>query len=239
MRREVIGNADLYCCDCREVLPTLAQVDCVLTDPPYGIGREKGMGGGGTDASGRYQRRPKNYAGDWDSERPPRELLAAVASAGRIAIIWGGNYFADALPVGGRWLFWDKLNSMPSYSDGEMAWTSIPGASVKKFVQCSNGLASLCDGERVHPTQKPLALMRWCLEQAGKPAVTLDPFMGSGSAGVAAVEMGLQFIGIERDPKYFEIACRRIEQAQKQVSLFAHDEQPKPTQAGLGFEAAA
>lgn len=222
-RKEVIGNATLYLGDCREVLPGLAPADLVATDPPYGIGADKGAAVGGTDASGRYVRRPKQYEGGWDADRPDAELLALVIAAGKRAIVWGGNYFADILPRGGRWLFWDKLNAMPSYSDGEMAWTNVPGASVKKFTQCNNGLASLRDGERVHPTQKPVKLMRWCLTFAPDARMICDPFMGSGSTGVAAVQDGRPFVGIERDPTYFDIACRRIEDAQRQGNLFAED----------------
>jgi DNA modification methylase len=125
-----IGRAQLWLGDCRDILPTLGKVDAVVTDPPYGIGADKGAAPGGTDASGRYIRKPKQYEGGWDGERP--DDFGLILNAGKVAIIWGGNYFADLLPKGGRWLFWDKLNSMPSYSDGEMAWTNIKGAAVKK-----------------------------------------------------------------------------------------------------------
>ena len=94
---------------------------------------------------------------------------------------------------------------------------------MKKFTACNNGLASLRDGGRWHPTQKPVALMKWCIEQAGNPQTILDPFAGSGTTGVAAVLMGRRFIGIEREPKYFEIACRRIEDAQRVQDMFAHE----------------
>jgi DNA modification methylase len=205
-----IGRATLYNADCRDVLPLLPPVDLVCTDPPYGINADKGAAPGGTDASGRYVRKPKQYEGGWDGERPTAEVFATVLAAGKRAIVWGGNYFADVLPKGGRWLFWDKLNSMPSYSDGEMAWTNIPGASVKKFTQCNNGLASLVDGEREHPTQKPIAVMEWCLSFAPDAQTVVDPFMGVGSTGIAALRTGRSFIGIERDQRYFEAACRRM-----------------------------
>lgn len=219
-RVETIGRAKLYLGDCREILPTLGKVDAVVTDPPYGIGADKGAAVGGTDASGRYVRRPKQYEGGWDDERPDDATLATVVAAGKRAIIWGGNYFADVLPRSGRWLFWDKLNSMPSYSDGEIAWTNIHGSVVKKIDQCNNGLASLQDGGRWHPTQKPERVMKWCLGFIPDAAIILDPFMGSGTTGVAAVQMQRDFIGIEREPDYFEIACKRIEDAQRQGNLF-------------------
>jgi DNA modification methylase len=217
-RIEAIGAATLYLADCRDVLPTLGGgIDAVVTDPPYGIGRDRGMGGGGTDSTGRYARNPKRYEGGWDDERPADEMLRLLATVALTAVIWGGNYFADVLPRSGRWLFWDKRNNMPSFSDGEMAWTSLPGNSVKKYSfynQC-------VDGDRVHPTQKPEGLMRWCIGHLPDTAQTiLDPFMGSGTTGVAAVQMGRKFIGIERDPGYFDIACRRIEEAQRQADMF-------------------
>jgi site-specific DNA-methyltransferase (adenine-specific)/modification methylase len=215
-----IGRATLYLGDCRDILPTLPKVDAVVTDPPYGIGADKGATVGGTDASGRYIRRPKQYEGGWDDDRPDDELLQTVVESGKNAIIWGGNYLADALPRGGRWLFWDKLNSMPSYSDGEIAWTNIKGAAVKKIAQCNNGMASMQDGDRWHPTQKPERVMRWCLGFLPDAKTILDPFMGSGTTGVAAVQMGRDFIGIERESKYFDIACKRIEDAQRQGDFF-------------------
>lgn len=205
-----IGRATLYLGDCAEILPSIERVDLVCTDPPYGIGADKGAAVGGTDASGRYVRRPKQYEGGWDDERPADALLATIVSAGKSAIIWGGNYLADALPRGGRWLFWDKLNSMPSYSDGEMAWTNIKGVSVKKFTRCNNGLASIADGPREHPTQKPIDLMEWCLSFAPDAETVLDPYMGTASTGVAAIRRGKCFIGIERRPDFFAVAVRRI-----------------------------
>lgn len=217
-RTEIIGDATLYMGDCAEVLTTLGPVDALVTDPPYGIGQANGANTGGTDASGRYKRRPKTYAGSWDKERPDPATFAAILEHSGQQIIWGGNYFADMLPQSGRWLFWDKLNSMPSYSDGEMAWTSLSGSAVKKFTCCVNGLASLQDGERVHPTQKPVALMEWCLGFLPTAKTILDPFMGSGSTGVACANLGKRFIGIEREASYFDISCRRIEDKTREAA---------------------
>jgi len=216
-----IGSAELWHGDCREILPTLPQFDLVLTDPPYGISADKGAAVGGTDASGRYVRRPKQYEGGWDAERPTAEEFAAILGSAKAAIIWGGNYFSDLLPQGGRWMFWDKLNSMPSYSDGEIAWTSLGGVVVKKFTQCNNGLASLRDGERCHPTQKPVNLIEWCLSFAPNALTVCDPYMGSGTTGVACAQMDKAFTGIERERKYFDAACERITRAQAQERLFS------------------
>lgn len=206
----IIGRATLYLGDCRDILPTLGKVCAVVTDPPYGIGADKGAAPGGTDASGRYARKPKQYEGGWDDSPPTAADLRALIAAGRQAIVWGGNYLADALPKGGRWLFWDKLNSMPSYSDGEIAWTNIKGVAVKKYTRCNNGLASLSDGPREHPTQKPIDLMEWCLSFVPEAETILDPYMGTASTGVAAIRRGMAFIGIERRPDFFDVAVRRI-----------------------------
>ncbi len=224
-KEELAEGIVLYQGDCLEVLPTLGRFDAVVTDPPYGIGAANGASVGGTDASGKYIRRPRQYAGGWDNERASPEVMAAILTAAKVHVIWGGNFFTDLLPVGGRWLIWDKLNSMPTYSDGELAWTSIDGASVKKFTQCSSGLAANKDG-RVHPTQKPLNLMQWCLGFVPNAASVVDPFMGSGTTGVACAKLGRRFTGIEIDPGYFDIACRRIAAALKEPDLFV--EPPKP-----------
>lgn len=229
MRVEQIGDATLYLGDCREILPTLGKVDAVVTDPPYGIGADKGPGVAGTDSTGRYVRRPRQYVGGWDTERAPDDLLRAVGEIG--GVVWGGNYFADVLPRATRWLLWDKLNSMPSYSDAELAWTTAPGTATKKFTRCANGLAANRDG-RCHPTQKPVALMEWCLGFLPDASTILDPFMGSGTTGVACAKLGRSFIGIEIEPRYFEIACRRISDAYKQPDLFV-TRAPQPVQEPL------
>jgi DNA modification methylase len=229
----IIGDCRLIHGDCREVLPGLPKHDLLLTDPPYGIGSDKGANTGGTDASGRYARRPKQYVGTWDDARPTADEFGAILHACRVAVVWGGNYFSDLLPQGGRWMFWDKLNSMPSYSDGEIAWTNIGGVVVKKFTQCNNGLSSLRDGERHHPTQKPVSLFAWCMSFTLGAKTVLDPFMGSGTTGVACIQLGKSFTGIERERKYFDIACRRIERAQAQGKLLLPDAPQRPVQEGL------
>lgn len=218
MEPVTIGSATLYCGDCRDILPTLGKVDAVVTDPPYGIKQDKGFDGFGAP----IQRR--QYDGDWDAVRPDQDVLQMCVSAGPKAILWGGQYFADILPAQGKWLWWDKCQTMPTFGDGELAWTNLNGVAPKKFVYSNNGLMAKEKG-REHPTQKPVQLMRWCLGFLPDAQTILDPFMGSGTTGVAAVQMGRKFIGIEREPKYFDIACKRIEDAQRQGDMFI--EQPK------------
>jgi DNA modification methylase len=126
-------------------------------------------------------------------------------------IIFGGNFFTDILPQGNHWIVWDKKNTMPTFGDCELAWTSIPRNSVKLFTLQYNGLIGK-ESERFHPTQKPLKLMQWCLEKyTGEGMTVLDPFMGSGTTCVACKKLGRNFIGIEKEPAYVEIALKRLE----------------------------
>lgn len=214
MYKTEIGNATLYLADCMEVLPTLGQVDAVITDPPYGIKRS---GQPETFTKNPKHKRRQHSDLGWDDGRPPDEVFDAMRNASVVQIIWGGNYFADILPPTMRWLVWDKGQHGLSMSDGELAWTSMQSAL---RICTMNRVELLSDGAE-HPTQKPLKLMKWCIEQCtNKPKTILDPYMGSGTTGVAAMQMGRRFIGIEREPSYFEIACKRIEQAQRQADMF-------------------
>jgi site-specific DNA-methyltransferase (adenine-specific)/modification methylase len=211
-----IGECRLILGDCREILPTLPKVDLILTDPPYGIGLAGGFSGAGGFGSP-IQRR--EYDGDWDNSAPDPDVIRAIICAGDTAILWGGNYFTDNLPVNGAWLVWDKQNTMPTFSDCELAWTNISRKNVKRIVHMQNGCMTK-EKERFHPTQKPVRVMEWCIEQCKITRTILDPFMGSGTTGVACANMGKHFTGIERERKYFDIACRRIEQAYAQPRLF-------------------
>ncbi len=230
MREEVIGKARLILGDCRDVLPTLPKVDAVVTDPPYGIGADKAAKAAAelrkanlAKPKGERSKAGKGWAdyGDtnWDAERPDAEVMRLAIAAGKHAIVWGGNYFPDIIPPipKAKWLVWDKGQEGFSLADCEFAWCSFEGAIRRKFYARASALQ---DGKE-HPTQKALAVMRWCIDQLpGGCATIIDPFLGSGTTGVAAVQMGRDFIGIERELAYFDIACRRIEQAQRQGDLF-------------------
>ena len=212
----VIGNAELWLGDCMEVLPMLDKVDAVITDPPYGMKRD----GKPQSTSSHGGHKGYEFMG-WDQEPPSAEAFALILAAAERQIIWGANFYPQHLPPSMGWLFWDKGQRI-SQSDGELAFTNMQKA-LRVFTL--NRAAIAQDGA-VHPTQKPLALMKWCIEQAGNPQTILDPFMGSGTTGVAAVQMGRRFIGIEREPKYFEIACRRIEDAQRCADMFIQPSEP-------------
>lgn len=216
-RKEVIGNCTLYLADCMDILPHLDKVDAVVTDPPYGINMAGGFSGSG-GFSKPIKRR--EYKGSWDNEKPNNFLFDLIIGKSKYCIIWGGNYFTDKLPQSNCWLVWDKENTMPTFSDCELAWTNIKRNNIKRIKYVQNGCISK-EKERSHPTQKPVGVMKWCISHLPEDAnLILDPFMGSGTTGVACQEMGRQFIGIELDEDYFNIACKRIEDATRQQDLF-------------------
>lgn len=221
MEKVVIGNAELYCGDCAVILPQLDRFDLILTDPPYGIRADSGAAKNSGKVVGEGHRRvaKKTYEKtDWDSVTPPSWLFGLMQEKSDHQIIFGGNYFT--LPPTSCVLVWDKDNGETNFADCELAWTNLKKAvRLKKWLW--NGFARAGNEERFdHPTQKPTAVMEWCITQAPADVITIcDPFMGSGTTGVAAMNMEKRFIGIERERKYFDIACDRIERAQAQGRL--------------------
>jgi site-specific DNA-methyltransferase (adenine-specific)/modification methylase len=215
----IIGNAQLFLGDCRDILPTLGKVDAVVTDPPYGIGVDVTMAKQSGTKYGKAAAAKRHYeATDWDSAPPSDKLIASVVAAAKWSVVFGGNYFG--LPASRCWLVWDKENGSNAFADAELAWTNLDKpVRIKRHMW--NGMLRKGQEERSeHPTQKPLGVMLWAIDQIPEAQTILDPFMGSGTTGVAAVQMGRKFIGIEREQKYFDIACSRIEQAQRQGDLF-------------------
>jgi site-specific DNA-methyltransferase (adenine-specific)/modification methylase len=215
----VIGNAELWHGDCREVLPLLPVFDLVLTDPPYGISFAA--------QPTLWQRKAGKEPEDWDNATPPAWLFGLMREKGRHAIVWGGNYYE--LPISRGWLSWKKPDAPPSMAHFELAWTSFDMNG--KQLECS---ISSTNAERVgHPTQKRLRVMIWSLSFAPDAQTVCDPFMGSGTTGVACAQLGKAFTGIERERKYFDIACRRIEEAQKQGQMFEPESAALAVQQGL------
>ena len=214
-RIETIGDATLYLGDCREILPTLGKVDAVVTDPPYGIGEARSG-----NASRSKLAQSKDY-GDaaWDDAKIDAPLMALVKASGRYQIIFGGNHY-DA-PASSCWLVWDKLNGKNDFADCELAWTNLTKAVRRIQFQWHGMIRQNGEQRGDHPTQKPIDVMKWCIEQLPDDAQTIiDPFMGSGTTGVAAIKMGRKFTGIEIEQKYFDISCRRIDQARQQPDMF-------------------
>jgi DNA modification methylase len=216
----IIGRATLYLGDCRDILPMLPKVDAVVTDPPYGISAASGghVHGGSPSAKWSSAKRKDYGESTWDDKPVDAETIAKIVEKASFSVIFGGNYYA--LPATPCWLVWDKETN-GNLADCELAWTNIPKA-VRRIRYLWNGFARENSEPRGdHPTQKPIGVMKWAIGHVPAPAETiLDPFMGSGTTGVAAVQMGRSFIGIEREPKYFDIACRRIEEAQRQGDFF-------------------
>jgi DNA modification methylase len=201
----IAEGVTLYLGDCREILPTLGKVDAVVTDPAYGINAARDR------KSQKHGWRDYAEPG-WDKERTPPDLVALAVAAGKHAIVWGGNYWTDVLPPTSKWLSWDKGQTDFSLADFELAWCSFEGAARRLTYARSRAMQ---DGKE-HPTQKPIEVTKWCILQLPNGCSTiLDPFMGSGTTGVAAVGMGRKFIGIERVPAYYDISRRRIEEATK------------------------
>lgn len=215
----------LWLGDAAELLCEIDPVDVLVMDPPYGIGESsKNFASRGKPINSPRSRsrellRATDYgAADWDDQPVSAELMAAVRAKAKWQVIFGGNYYA--LPPTSCWLVWDKLNGDSDFADCELAWTNLPKA-VRRIRFLWNGcMRRERDIAREHPTQKPVEVMKWCIGHVPAPNQTIfDPFAGSGTTGVAAIQMARKFIGIERDPKYFDIMCRRVEEAAKQPDL--------------------
>ena len=200
----------IYHGDCREILPTIGPVDLVVADPPYGVSlntsykkSQRGVLAGANDY-------PPVH-GD-DQAFDPRHLLSYES-----AVLWGANYYADKLPARGSWLVWDKRDGVGfnDQADAELAWVrGVTGTVPRLFAHRWNGMikASERDQRRLHPTQKPVALMSWCLGFFPKATAVVDPYCGSGPTLRAAKDRGLRAIGIEIEERYCEIAAQRLSQ---------------------------
>jgi site-specific DNA-methyltransferase (adenine-specific) len=232
LKREGFGDATLYLGDCRMIAPLLSRPAALIGDPPYGIAFAHSGGG-----RSKYQTKFLTQIVGDDRPFDPSPWLKFAP----IVVLWGANHFADRLPSAPGWLVWDKRaasHHSNSFADCELAWTNVEQPA-RMFRHHWDGMmrASEKDQARVHPMQKPIALMTWCMERVGVPkgGRVLDPFMGSGTTGVACLRSGRRFVGIEIDPQYFEIACRRIEEAArepKQDTLFV-ETTPQAEQGAL------
>lgn len=207
-----IGDAKLYCGDCMDIMPTLDKVDAVVTDPPYGIGEAKGK-----NKSRSKLAIAKDYGvSDWD-DKPHMDGVNLSTELAPQVVVFGGNYYN--LPPASKWLVWDKENGASDFSDCELAWTNLSGAVRLKRYMWNGMLRANKEKRGDHPTQKPIGVMEWAINFTN--GLVLDPFMGSGTTGVACANLGRKFIGIEIERKYFDIACERIEAAYSQGRLFA------------------
>lgn len=221
----VIADCTLYLGDCLEIAPTLTGIDAVITDPPYGINFNHSGGHGRFSTVGvtKAARVRGNHPIIGDDRPFEPEVWVQFGNV----LMWGADHYYSRLPDSGRWLAWNKLGDMEpwdSFCDVEFAWHSMEGAA--RVFSCKwKGIA--CDkvgeanGLRLHPTQKPVRLMAWCLDQAAvsEGSTVLDPYMGSGTTGIACMRTGRKFIGIEKDPKHFATAVERIRREAAQTVL--------------------
>lgn len=237
-RVEVIGDATLYLGENGPLLQRLPRSCGVVSDPPYGMGWN-------TDST-RFtggQHKPGDGREDWgDIEGDAEPFDPAPWLEFAEAVLWGANHYFQRLPVG-RTLLWLKkpTHLLGSFlSDFEVGWaTGGHGcfAHFRQFPPPSRMAEN--DGRNVgHPTQKPLSLMEWCIREFTSAATIIDPYMGSGTTGVAAIRLGRKFIGVEKRPDYFDTACRRIAEAVAQPRLF-DEPAPKPVQPGMFDRGAA
>lgn len=218
-------NCTIYHGDCAEILPLLGKVDAIVTDPPYGINENPSK-----VASRGKLAKPIDYGTfNWDKTKPSKELFDAIRAVSTYQIIFGGNYFD--LPPTDCYLVWDKQNGSNDFADCELAWTNLNKA-VRRLAYCWNGMIqeNMANKEnRVHPTQKPIKVMEWCITHLPiKTGLIVDPFMGSGTTLIAARNLGFKSIGIDQDLRYCEIAKKRLTgeigltvQEQKQVDARA------------------
>ena len=228
MNKVTIGKCTLYLGDCLELLPSLSPCDAIVTDWPYGIKADSQASKKSGQLNGAGNRRvaKRDYAPtEWDSAPLDVDAVKLVLSCARWKIIFGGNYYA--MPPTTCVLVWDKETN-GAFADCELAWTNLPGA-VRRLRHLWNGFARKGGEARFdHPTQKPLGVMEWCLSHLPPEVNSIcDPFMGSGTTGVAVARRGGEFVGIERNPDYFDLACRRIDDAYRQPDMFVS----QPTQA--------
>ena len=199
------GGISIYHGDSREILPKLGRFDLLLTDPPYGLGIDGQQGS--LRPNGSKLRSAYEFLG-WDASPIDESLLRATFEAAEYHVVWGGNYFLPALDIHKGWLVWDKAQYGLTMSDGELAYTN----SDRPLRIFNLHRTHLWQEQPQHPTQKPLALMKWCLSLFPEAKSVLDPFMGSGTTLRAAKDAGLTAVGIEREEKYCEIAAKRMAQ---------------------------
>ena len=218
--REKYPGVALYRADCLTILPQLGKgvVDAVVTDPPYGMNSTTANMNRG-NANCRWALATAKSAwpvggNEWDNEAPA--IVPTLPGMSKECIVWGGNFFA--LPPQRGWLVWNKIIRNFQSSVCELAWTNIE-APVDAFDYSHGQLAH--EGKE-HPTQKPLPLMEWCIRKL-KGQTILDPYMGSGTTGVACARTGRNFIGCELEPKYFDIAVKRISAELSRFPLFEQE----------------
>lgn len=228
------NQVQLYLGDCIDIFPTIetGSIDLVLTDPPYGIRITKAV----TVFGDSPEKSRKATNDTWDDEIPSKAHFDHIFRVSSNQIVFGANYFWSYFYASPCYIVWDKRGTLPPvpFADTEFAWTSFERMS-KKYTVINHGFIRDDKEPRYHPTQKPLILMKQIIEDFTKPGdLILDCFMGSGTTGVACMNTGRRFIGIERDETYFNIAAKRIADASRAAQRLPKQLTGTPTDfAGL------
>ena len=203
---------NIYLGDSYELIKQLPDksIDLILTDPPYGIGMANGV----ITRFGSSPEKTRLYKGKWDNETPSKEMFNQIIRVGKKVIIFGGNYFTEKLPQSNHWIVWDKQGDIKfnnPFSACELIWTNIKRNNIKKYTYIQQGFITEGKDERVHPTQKPLELIKNIISDYTEPNdIILDTFLGSGTTAVACKELGRQYIGFEINEEYYQIAVDRL-----------------------------
>lgn len=211
----MLKENEIYLGDCLDLMKELPDksIDCVITDPPYGIARF----GNRVELSNRTD--STAHINKWDI-KPTQECFNEIFRISKTAIIWGMNNFT--LPQTEYFIVWDKMQTVDNFASAELAWTNIKQpAKVYRYSIHQEMKNRQAMGGKLHPTQKPISLMKWILQNyTNENDLILDPFLGSGTTAIACADLKRRYIGIEKEPKYYEIAKKRIADFNMQVKLF-------------------
>ena len=217
------ARISIYNEDCLQALKAMAdnQFDLAIVDPPYGIGMDGTIGIGIGKEKG-FTRKKEYTKKNWDKEVPSQEYFDELFRVSKNQIIWGANYFTKQLPVIKNYIFWHKKGQSvdDKFNDGEMAFVSLGRTRMVDIWW--NGVGVINSGEnKIHPTQKPVKLYKWLLENyAKKDWKILDTHLGSGSIAIACWDMGYDLTAYEVDKEYFDNACKRLETHKAQLTLW-------------------
>ena len=211
-------TSEVFNTDCLEYMRTLPDkaFQLAIADPPYGIDADRSQKQRAGIQAGHAAAPSKDYGNsEWDSKAPDKEWFDELRRISRHQIIWGANHFISRIPIDSScWIVWDKDNGENTYADCELAWTSFPTA-VRRLRYKWHGMLQenmAQKEERIHPTQKPVALYAWLLKNYAKPGDRIfDPMMGSQSSRIAAYKMGFDYVGCELDKEYFDKGCERFD----------------------------
>ena len=241
IRKEIIGDCELYLADCLEVDLNEFNIDAVITDPMYGNKYDCTKNRSRNTTLKGTVGRENSLDPAWFYLNNSEEFNPLPWLGYKKVVLWGGNFFSSRLPSSTCWLVWDKKchTTSDNHSDCELAWTNLDGV-VRRYFHLWRGLIregreNASNGQKLHPFQKPRALMRWCIDQCKlKPgSVVLDPYMGSATTGVACIDKGMKFVGVEKEEEVFNTACCRIEEAHRTKPRLFGSLSQKPEQQAL------